>query len=119
MGNLANTIYMAVVSHTSWKKRLHNIIETGKYEVSVAADKCEFSQWLQANRAELEKYKNFAKVEELHEKFHAEGSQIVRLATTGKKKEAGDALNYGSVFDSTSQELVRHIIAWHDEVSGK
>lgn len=119
MGNIANTIYMAVVSHTSWKKRLHDIIDTGKYEVSVAVDKCEFNQWLHENQAELEKYKNFAEVKKLHEKFHLEAAQIVRLATTGKKKEAEEALNYGSAFESVSQDLVRHIIAWHDEVSGK
>lgn len=119
MGNVANTIYMAVVSHTSWKKRLHDMIETDRYEANVAVEHCEFSQWIQANRSELELYKNFTKVEELHKQFHIEAAKIIQLAKRGKKQQAEAALNYGGAFETISQDLVRNIIAWHDEVLGK
>ncbi len=29
MSQIANTIYQAIVSHTTWKKRLHDIIDAG------------------------------------------------------------------------------------------
>jgi hypothetical protein len=112
----ANRIYMAILSHTAWKKRLHDAIETGETEYDPDPTHCEFGKWLQNNEAELGQYEQYANIAQLHEQFHDEAKKIVALAVVGQKEEALIAMAYGSEFEKISQKLVHLIIAWHDEV---
>lgn len=117
--NLANEIYQAIVKHTAWKKRLHNVIETGKKDDKVSAEHSELGQWLKANASELSSHKHYVKVLELHEQLYKEAQRIVILAQRGSVEDARTAIEYGSAFERLSQELVHNIIVWHDAVIGK
>jgi len=107
---------MAILSHTAWKKRLHNAIETGGTEYDPDPNHCEFGKWLRNNEDELGQYEQYASIIELHEQFHNEAKKIVEFAVAGQKKEALAAMEYGSDFEKISQKLVHLIITWHDEV---
>ena len=119
MSNIANEIYLAIVKHTAWKKRLHNVIETGKKAENLSVEHCELGKWLKDNAISLSSHRHYSKVVELHDKLHKEADRIVSLALRGKTEEARTAIEYGSEFEHISQELVRNIIAWHDAVIGK
>jgi hypothetical protein len=119
MSNLANEIYLAIVKHTAWKKRLHNVIETGKRGEALGIEHCELGKWLKEHDAKLSSHYYYSKVVELHQKLHKEADRLVSMAVRGNTAEARTAVEYGSDFEHLSQELVRNIIAWHDTVIGK
>jgi len=119
MSQIANTIYQAIVSHTTWKKRLHQIIDTGSNEYDVDAGHCEFGKWLKEQAEELSLYEHYQHIVHLHSQFHQDAQKIIQLTVDGKWKEANKAIEYGSDFDHLSQELVKNLIAWHDIVIGK
>mgnify|MGYP003572345585 CR=1 FL=1 len=119
MSNIANTIYGAIVSHTAWKKHLHNVVDAGKNESNLGQKTCELSKWFEENVKELSQYKHYPLVTELHNKFHQETDKIIQLALNGKQQQANAAVEYGSDFDKISKELVQTLIAWHDVVIGK
>jgi len=119
MSSNANKIYMAIVAHTAWKKRLNNVIDTGKNTYNTDHHACEFGTWLDENEEELQQFEHYTKVKQLHKKFHFEAANIIDLATSGRGEEAKKALDYGSDFETISHQLVEEIIAWHDVVIGK
>jgi radical SAM superfamily enzyme with C-terminal helix-hairpin-helix motif len=119
MNNIANEIYQAIVKHTAWKKRLHQVIDTGKKGQDVGIEHCELGKWLKEHAAQLGSYQHYSIVVDLHNKLHKEADQIVNLASRGRTTEAKTAIEYGSEFEHLSQDLVRNIIAWHDVVTKK
>ena len=119
MSNIANTIYQAIVAHTAWKKRLREIIDTGKNEYDVSSEHCDFGKLLNEKVGELSVYEQYSTIVALHRKFHDEAAIIIKLATSGQQKEANAAIEYGKEFDATSQSLVKTLIAWHDVVIAK
>jgi hypothetical protein len=117
-------VYSAIVQHTRWKLALKNTIETGTiwegYEPN--PEQCEFGRWMQENKLELQgltRQQHFDKVDHLHREFHFSAERIVEAAIRGEKNKAQAELDYGSKFDHTSQDLVKAIIAWHDELTAK
>ncbi len=120
MSNTANTIYEAIVAHTAWKKRLRDIIDSGKNKYDADPKHCEFGQWL-IEHADglLSIYEHYPQVVHLHDQFHKEAEKIIQLALNGKQQQANAAVEYGSDFDKISTELVQALIAWHDVVIGK
>ncbi len=119
MNNLANEIYQAIVKHTAWKKRLHQVIETGKKTQDIDVEHCELGKWLKEHAALLSSHRHYSSIVDLHNKLHKEADQIVNLASRGRTTEAKMAIEYGSEFEHLSQNLVRNIIAWHDVVTKK
>ena len=119
MSNTANTIYQAIVAHTAWKKRLREIIDTGENNYDIDPKHCEFGKLLSEHVDKLSVYDQYSRVVVLHNEFHEEAAEIIRLALSGKKEEANAAIEYGKDFDNTSQDLVKNLIAWHDAVIGK
>ncbi len=120
MSNTGNTIYQAIVSHTAWKKRLREIIDTGENKYDVDTEHCKFGKWLKENAdGLLSIYEHYPQVVHLHDQFHKEADKIIRLALYEKLQEANTAVGYGGDFDHISQGLVRALIAWHDVVIGK
>jgi exonuclease I len=108
------------VAHTAWKKRLHEIVETGsasKYPTDL--EHCEFNQWLKIHTDELKTYQHYQKVTELHNKAHQQAEDLINLALHGKKNEAKVQMEYGGNFENLSKELVQMLIDWHDVVTGK
>jgi len=120
MSNVANQLYKAIMRHTTWKKRFHNMIETGVIiEDDLSEENCEFGRWLKESKPELELYENYSTTVELHNKLHKEAKRIGALVLSGRRDAAYSAIAYGSEFERLSQSLVQHTIAWHDVVVGK
>ena len=116
MKKIAHQIYKSIVHHTTWKKHLHEMIESGIVDEDFSEEVCEFGQWLKENAQELSSSEHYSKVTELHHRVHTEAQKIIALALSGKREEALTAIAYGSEFEHTSQTLVQSIIAWHDAV---
>jgi len=116
MSQIANTLYHAIVAHTAWKKRLREIIDSGKNEYDIDVEHCQFGQWLKEQADILKTYEHYQDVIHLHNEFHQEAEQIILLALKGKVKEANTAVGYGNHFDHISQELVKNLIALHDQI---
>ncbi len=119
MSSIANTIYQAIVTHTTWKKRLHEVVEQGSNPYDFSIEHNEFNKWLKENVNELSQYEHYSTVVKLNNELHREARQIIHLALTGKQAEAQALIEYGSEFEHLSQDLVQNIIAWHDSVVGK
>lgn len=116
MNKIAHQIYKSIVHHTTWKKHLHEMIESCIVDEDLSEEVCEFGQWLKENFEELKGSEHYSKVVELHHQVHKEAQRIITLALSGKREEALVAIAYGSEFEHTSQLLVQNIIAWHDAV---
>ena len=116
MNNIANTIYQAIVAHTAWKKRLREIIDTGENVYDINSESCEFSKLLNEHADELGVHDCCPKIVDLHNEFHKEAAKIIQFALNGQQQEANEAIEYGRDFDNISQELVKNLIVWHDDV---
>ena len=114
MNEVANMIYMAIVAHTIWKKRLREVIDTGINTYNTNPEHCKFGTWLREKQDELSEYAIYEKVRNLHYEFHGEAEKVIQLALAGKITEANLALEYGSDFDKTSRKLIKSILDWHD-----
>ncbi len=119
MSKIANHIYMAIVKHTAWKKRLHEAVQTGKNFSNLGLEQCELGKWLITNAEELKEYDHYYLVVDYHGQLHQEADKIIELAQQGHQQRALSSLEYGSHFEHISQQLVQNIIAWHDTVVGK
>jgi FPC/CPF motif-containing protein YcgG len=116
MNQIAKTLYQAIVAHTAWKQRLRQIIDKGENQYDIDIEHCQFGQWLKKEAEELKKYEHYQEVIDLHREFHQQADNIIQLALKGKVKEANAAIEYGKYFDHISQELVKNLIAWHDQI---
>ncbi|MCP4697628.1 MAG: hypothetical protein GY862_12370 [Gammaproteobacteria bacterium] len=121
MSNIANTVYMAIVQHNTWKKHLKDAIQQGDDldNYNSSPHDCEFGKWLDKNKDTLSTDENYTQVYEIHSEFHSSAGKVILLAESGDYKKACAAMEYGSDFDHHSQALVKAIIAWHDALSGK
>ncbi|MEK7992034.1 MAG: CZB domain-containing protein [Thiotrichaceae bacterium] len=118
MSNLANEIYMLIVSHTKWKKRLQEMVNAGEGNFdSMLKEDSEFCEWIKANTEQFQGDSHYEAVSNLHHEFHRETEKIIQLAADSDKETASKAMDYGSDYERLSQLLVQKIIAWHDEVS--
>jgi len=117
MSEVANMIYMAIVAHTIWKKRLREVIDTGINAYDTNPEHCKFGTWLREKYDELSQYEIYETVRNLHYEFHREAEKVIQLALSGKVREANLAIEYGSDFDKTSRKLIQSILDWHDVVT--
>ncbi|MDY6991251.1 MAG: CZB domain-containing protein [Pseudomonadota bacterium] len=119
MTNIANTIYMAIVAHTKWKKRLQEAVQNGDVGAEFNEEQCELSKWLKEHGEELSYHEHYNRFVALHDKLHQQAETIIQLVHDEQLEQAKAAVDYGSEFEHLSQELVQHIIAWHDTIIGK
>lgn len=112
MSELANQIYMSIVTLTTWKKQLHNSIQSGQNHF----DECPLGKWLTENAGKLGASVHYEKTFTIYNRFLEETEKIIQLAESGNPKEALAAMEYGSSFENIAQELVQVIIAWREEV---
>jgi len=110
---------MAIVSHTAWKKHLHDFVDSGKKDYEPDPKHTEFMQWLVDNETELSQYSEYKNIVELQIKLEEIAEVIVNDAQTGNQAVANEKLAYGNEFDSLSKQFVQTIICWHDKISGK
>lgn len=109
-------ITKAIGAHGMWKSRLRSAIDSGKSEWqpdSVAKDNlCDFGKWIHSLKATPAEAPRAAKVKDLHAKFHVEASRVLKLAQTGQKAAASQAIAPGSPFDKLTGELTTELMNW-------
>ncbi|RII27893.1 MAG: hypothetical protein CXR31_06645 [Geobacter sp.] len=112
----------AIKSHSVWKIRLKDAVDSGKSEFTPAKVKdnhiCEFGIWL-ANLPPSEKAQEiYKRVQPLHEKFHTEAAEVLQMAISGQKEKAHLALtDIKSDFVYVSSQLINTLSEWKQKVS--
>jgi hypothetical protein len=92
-------IYDAMLTHRSWKKRLHDYLDGISRENldpgQVSIDHhCELGEWLHSDcKAHFGEQPVFIKLLEEHAKFHAHAAQVVEAHRGGNKDLALEILN--------------------------
>lgn len=116
--SLHDEITKAIGAHGMWKTRLINAIEHGKSEFSVdqvAKDNaCDFGKWLYGASvpADAKKKAEYETCRHLHADFHKAAADVLRLALSGNKAKAHDALNGSSKFATISSNLTHAMMKW-------
>lgn len=109
-------ITKAIGAHGMWKTRLNRAIESGQVDPAPATarldDQCDFGKWLKGSAATLGKDAHYAKVKDLHARFHVEAGRVLELVQAGKPDDARAAIHRGSAFDKLSTELTMTLIDW-------
>ncbi len=109
-------IKKAIGAHGMWKVRLRSAVDTGTSEFTVdkvkADNNCDFGKWLHGLSPDEKKTENWAKVRDLHAKFHVEAAKILENALTGKKDTAAKGLDTSSEFSKLSASLTSAMISW-------
>ena len=116
--SLQEEIKKAVGAHGMWKKRLLDAIESGKSEFNpenVGKDNlCDFGKWLYGDTvsAAAKAMPEYAACRDLHGKFHALASGVLKLAVSGQKDAALAAIAPTSEFGVLSTTLTQALMKW-------
>lgn len=112
----ADEIRKAVATHSLWKSRLRQAIDSGRSQWTVeevaAADQCELGRWLESVEAAGDDAARVERIRDLHRKFHREAAQVLQLAHGGQHGVANMAMAAGSPFDRLTNELTRELMLW-------
>lgn len=112
-------IKKAIGAHGMWKTRLRSAVDTGMSEFTVekvkADNNCDFGKWLHGLPDNEKKTGNWAKIRDLHAKFHVEAAKILDSALTGKKDAAAKGLDVTSDFSKLSASLTTAMVNWEKE----
>ncbi|MGE5798175.1 MAG: CZB domain-containing protein [Ignavibacteria bacterium] len=115
------TIDNALAAHVQWKKRLQEVLITGKSEFQVNIvkkdDQCQFGQWLQSLSDQEKNFEEYKKIKELHAEFHNAAAEILDLALKGKTEEAQKKLEFGGGYGQISGRLVLALQAWRNKLA--
>ncbi|HVO75695.1 MAG TPA: CZB domain-containing protein [Ignavibacteriaceae bacterium] len=110
----------ALSAHVQWKKKLQEVLDTGKSEFKVSIvkkdDQCQFGQWLKNLSEQEKKSPEYGRVSELHAQFHLAAAEILDLALKGKKEEAQKKLQLGGGYGQISGKLVLALQTWRNKL---
>ena len=95
--SLSEVLTAARDAHKAWDARLREAIKSGNSSMSVeqagSDDNCAFGKWLHApgefRRSQPERWQQ---IHDLHEQFHRNAAQVLKLATTGQTKQAAELI---------------------------
>jgi hypothetical protein len=116
--SLKDEITKAIGAHGLWKSRLMAAIESGKSDVApdqVAKDNaCEFGKWIYGASvpADAKKMPEFETCRHLHADFHKTAADVLRLAISGNKAKAHEAIGHESKFANISSDLTMAMMKW-------
>jgi hypothetical protein len=108
----------AIGSHGSWKNSIRTLIKSGKSDIPVETaaltDACDFGKWLSGPTlsARDKASAHYAKVNELHARFHEAAAAAIGLALAGKKAEAEKMVAGNGEFTALSAELTTAMMEW-------
>jgi methyl-accepting chemotaxis protein len=96
-GSVADVLQAARDAHNAWNARLREAIKTGRSLMSVEQagkdDSCTFGTWLHAPGAFRDREpRRWQQLHDLHEQFHRNAAEILRLATSGQKTQAAERM---------------------------
>ena len=107
----------AIGAHTVLKLRLKTAIDSGRVDepiTGVHADGCAFGKWLHgptiapATRGSA----HYARVTELHSRFHERAARVVELAASGATEEAVEEITGAGEFSKAHRELAAAMNDW-------
>lgn len=112
----------AIKSHSVWKVRLKDAVDSGKSEFSPqqvrANHLCEFGKWMASLPPHEKSLQIFKDVQVLHEKFHGLAADILQMAISGQKEKAHKALTeITGDFMYTSAQLINNLNTWKQNLS--
>ena len=111
-----NKIDVAIDAHEAWKTRLRVAVETGESEFTVAKVRkdnlCDLGKLLTLIPYSERKKRLFKRIKVLHEKFHLETAEALKVALKGNKIEAEKAISPTSRFVKSSAKLISAMEAW-------
>ena len=113
-----NEIDNGLKAHGAWKDKLKAAIDTGKIEVPITVigsdNQCAFGKWLYGPTLSPEDKSSaaYAEIRRLHAEFHKTAARLAQLATTGKKAEAQQMLDFGSEYTIISGKLSGALKRW-------
>lgn len=101
----------AIAAHGQWLVRLRTAIESGasdfKPDIVAKDNQCEFGKWLYSDfPKEFKNSNTYDEIRGLHASFHKAASQILSMATSGKKAEAVRLMDHHGDFMRLSGTLV-------------
>ena len=111
-----------IAAHGAWKDRLKTAVDTGKLEIPVATisadNQCAFGKWLYGSTLSgVDKASpQYAEIKQLHADFHKVAGRIAQLATSGKKTEAQQMLDFGKDYTMISGKLALALQRWKESV---
>jgi hypothetical protein len=113
----------AIGSHGVWKGRIRTLIESGKTDIPVETaaltDACDFGKWLSDPKlsARDKASAHYARVNELHTRFHKVAAAAIELALAGKKAEAEKMIAGNGALTALSAELTTAMLEWRKSLS--
>jgi hypothetical protein len=114
---LREQLQKALVAHGAWKVRLQLAIESGAADVTpdtVRLDnRCEFGRWLYGDvDSQTRATPNWARIRDLHAAFHIAAADVLKLAVSGRKADALNAMSLEGDFRHASNQLTIAISQW-------
>lgn len=115
---MKDEINAAIAAHSQWKVRLKGAIDTGKLDVPIGTirvdDQCAFGKWLHGDTlpAEVKASPHYAKVRELHARFHQVAAAVAEAALAGRKAEAEASMGITGEYGRASADLTRAMMDW-------
>jgi methyl-accepting chemotaxis protein len=94
-GSVSDVLQAALAAHEAWGGRLREVITTGKSSMTAEQagkdDNCTFGKWLHTpGEFHDSDPQRWQQIHDLHEQFHHNAAQAVKLATTSRKTEAAE-----------------------------
>jgi len=121
---LKDEISYAIASHSIWKTKLRNAIETGMLEIPLDTlkrdDECVFGKWLigETITPAIRNSERYNRVKELHAKFHIATAQVAELVIDGDKTGAQNMMDdVNGEYTVITSKLVMELSAWMKEAS--
>jgi hypothetical protein len=104
-------IQKAITTHSHWKYNLQQAIKTGKSPTTVDEVKnahlCELGKLLDSAAGKA--LPGYVELTKIHQDFHKEAADILKLALAGKQSEAQAKMQLGSYFGQLTAKLVNKL----------
>ncbi len=96
--SLSEVLTAARDTHNAWGARLRDAIDSGHSAMSTdqagADDQCAFGKWLHSpGEFRTSQPERWQRIHDLHEQFHRNAADVLKLATTGQTKQAKERMN--------------------------
>ncbi|BAP56092.1 hypothetical protein THII_1795 [Thioploca ingrica] len=108
---MKEVLQKAITTHSHWKYNLQQAIKTGKSPTTVDevknAHRCELGKWLDSAAGKA--LPGYAEINKIHQDFHEEAADILKLALAGKQSEAQIRMQLGSYFGQLTAKLVNKL----------
>lgn len=118
--DIISQINKAIVTHSRWKLRLQNALETYSSEFEIdfvkSPHNCDFGKWLDAEKDHLNKFPEYAQVYDIHARVHQETEKVIQLLLDGHVADAKNAIATGSHFKIISSELTKIMTQWKNSL---